>query len=156
MRKIRGFKLGHGLLKGFKRVLRQKTRASGYQRLAQPICGNKAMSVICKWGRKAKELCSTKRGSRYIRVGNDPVDAKPGGVPKGHLAVYVGEKDDDTHRFLVPVVYFNHPLFAELLKEAEKEYGFDHPGRITLPCRISDFQSVRMKIAAGENCRRRS
>nr|GMC84528.1 auxin-responsive protein SAUR36-like [Ipomoea batatas] len=39
------------------------------------------------------------------------------------MAVYVGQKDGDFKRILVPVMYFNHPLFGELLREAENEFG---------------------------------
>ncbi|KAI7988246.1 Auxin-responsive protein SAUR36 [Camellia lanceoleosa] len=77
------------------------------------------------------------------------------GVPKGHLAVYVGEKEDDTHRYLVPVIYINHPLFGKLLEEAVNEYGFDHSGGIQIPCRISEFENVRTRIAAAGAADRR-
>lgn len=90
-----------------------------------------------------------------MRVGQAPEEAKPVVVPKGHMAVYVGESDDDTQRYLVPVIYFNHPLFGELLKEAEKIYGFNHPGRIVIPCGVSEFEKVQMRIAAGDHCQRR-
>ncbi|KAH0648716.1 hypothetical protein KY285_033964 [Solanum tuberosum] len=76
-------------------------------------------------------------------------------VPKGHLAVYVGEQEDDTCRVVVPVIYFNHPLFTELLREAEMVYGYNYPGRIQIPCRISEFENVKSRIAAtvgGGNC----
>lgn len=77
-------------------------------------------------------------------------------VPKGHLAVYVGDSDDDdTHRYVVPVIYFNHPLFGDLLQEAEKVYGFNHPGGITIPCGVSEFESVQTQIAAGSRLHRR-
>lgn len=70
-------------------------------------------------------------------------------MPKGHLAVYVGEEDGEWQRVVVPAVYFNHPLFGGLLREAEKEYGFHQPpGGLTIPCRISEFESVRTRIAA--------
>ncbi|KAK8493047.1 hypothetical protein V6N13_046189 [Hibiscus sabdariffa] len=46
-------------------------------------------------------------------------------VPKGCLAIKVGSEGEEQQRFVVPVMYFNHPLFMQLLKEAEKEYGFD-------------------------------
>ncbi|GJX42393.1 auxin-responsive protein SAUR32 [Tanacetum coccineum] len=49
-------------------------------------------------------------------------------VPKGCLAVKVGQGDDQ-QRFVVPVTYFNHPLFMQLLKEAEKEFGFAQKGK---------------------------
>jgi hypothetical protein len=35
---------------------------------------------------------------------------------------------------LVPVIYFNHPLFGELLREAEEEFRHQHQGGITIPC----------------------
>lgn len=78
--------------------------------------------------------------------------------PKGHLPVYVGRKDvDPPRRVLVPVIYFNHPLFGELLRGAEEEFDFRHPGGITIPCPISDFESVRTRVAAasGVRCRHR-
>ncbi|KAK1326066.1 hypothetical protein QJS10_CPA01g02706 [Acorus calamus] len=78
-------------------------------------------------------------------------------VPKGYMAVYVGWKgaEDRPSRFLVPVMYFNDPLFGGLLKEAEEEFGYDHPGGITIPCRISEFESVRGRIAAARGFSRR-
>ncbi|XP_031498271.1 auxin-responsive protein SAUR27-like [Nymphaea colorata] len=69
-----------------------------------------------------------------------------GDVPKGHLAVYVGVKDPE-HRFLVPIIYINHPFFRRLLKVTEEEYGFDQKGGITIPCGVSDFESVKRSIA---------
>ncbi|MQL81304.1 hypothetical protein Taro_013766 [Colocasia esculenta] len=82
--------------------------------------------------------------------------AKP--PPKGHLVVYVGRKGvDPLYRVPVPVVYFNHPLFGELLRQAEREFGFHQPGGITIPCPLSDFESVRTRVAAdaGVSCRHR-
>ncbi|CAH8273765.1 unnamed protein product [Arabidopsis lyrata] len=54
-------------------------------------------------------------------------------VPKGYLAVYVGEQK--MKRFVVPVSYLNQPSFQDLLRKAEEEFGFDHPmGGLTIPC----------------------
>ncbi|WRX14835.1 Small auxin-up RNA - like 10 [Theobroma cacao] len=59
-------------------------------------------------------------------------------VRKGHIAVYVGEKQ--TKRFVVPVSVVNHPSFRDLLKRAEEEFGFNHPmGRLTIPCKEDVF-----------------
>ncbi|CAD5170917.1 unnamed protein product [Musa acuminata subsp. malaccensis] len=59
--------------------------------------------------------------------------------------------------YLVPVVYFNHPLLRELLREAEVEFGFHHPGGITIPCAAAEFDRVRTRIAdAGKKLHRRS
>ncbi|XP_057456518.1 auxin-induced protein 15A-like [Lotus japonicus] len=61
-------------------------------------------------------------------------------VPKGYLAVYVGEKQK---RCVVPISYLNQPLFQDLLNQAEEEFGYDHPmGGLTIPCREDVFQHV--------------
>ncbi|KAL0422846.1 UNVERIFIED_CONTAM: Auxin-induced protein 6B [Sesamum latifolium] len=61
-------------------------------------------------------------------------------VPKGHLAVYVGKCH---RRFVVPISYLNHPLFQELLRWAEEEFGYDHPtGGLTIPCTEDYFLSL--------------
>ena len=58
-------------------------------------------------------------------------------VPKGHLAVYVGEK---MRRFMIPVSFLNEPLFQELLSQAEEEFGYCHPtGGLTIPCKEDVF-----------------
>ncbi|CAN0884833.1 Auxin-responsive protein SAUR32 [Linum grandiflorum] len=43
-------------------------------------------------------------------------------------------------------MYFNHPLFLELLKGAEEEYGFEHKGAITIPCHVEEFIQVQRII----------
>ncbi|KAK6155515.1 hypothetical protein DH2020_009763 [Rehmannia glutinosa] len=63
-------------------------------------------------------------------------------IPKGCLAVTVGQGDEQ-RRFVIPVVYVNHPLFTQLLKEAEEEYGFDQKGPINIPCHVEEFCHVR-------------
>lgn len=67
-------------------------------------------------------------------------------VPKGCVAVYVGSEGEKPQRFVIPVVYVNHPLFEKFLKEAEEEYGFEQKGTITIPCHVSDFQYVQCLI----------
>ncbi|GMI85859.1 SMALL AUXIN UPREGULATED RNA 32 [Hibiscus trionum] len=67
-------------------------------------------------------------------------------VPKGCLAIKVGSHGEEQQRFVVPVMYFNHPLFIQLLKEAEEEYGFDQKGTITIPCHVEQFRNVRCLI----------
>ncbi|KAL4339956.1 hypothetical protein GQ457_08G022250 [Hibiscus cannabinus] len=64
-------------------------------------------------------------------------------VPKGCLAIKVGSHGEEQQRFVVPVFYFNHPLFIQLLKEAEEEYGFDQKGTITIPCHVEQFRNVQ-------------
>lgn len=66
-------------------------------------------------------------------------------IPKGCLAIKVGQGDKQ-QRFVVPVFYVNHPLFIQLLKQAEEEYGFDQKGTITLPCSVEVFRYVQGMI----------
>ncbi|OVA04751.1 Auxin-induced protein [Macleaya cordata] len=63
-------------------------------------------------------------------------------IPKGCLAIMVGQGEEQ-QRFVVPVLYFNHPLFMQLLKEAEEEFGFDQKGTITIPCHVEEFRQVQ-------------
>ncbi|XP_010246399.1 PREDICTED: auxin-induced protein 15A-like [Nelumbo nucifera] len=62
-------------------------------------------------------------------------------VPRGHFAVYVGEKQ--AKRFVVPISFLKHPLFQDLLSRAEEEFGFDHGmGGLTIPCDEDAFISL--------------
>ncbi|OAY37295.1 auxin-responsive protein SAUR20 [Manihot esculenta] len=68
-------------------------------------------------------------------------------VPKGHVAVYVGEFQ--WKRFIVPISYLNHPCFQDLLNQAEEEFGFNHPmGAITIPCKEDEFIDLTSRFLA--------
>ncbi|GAB2291738.1 hypothetical protein Dimus_025987 [Dionaea muscipula] len=90
---------------------------------------------------KAKGIIRQK--SHYFLRGTFPINptANAVDVPKGHLAVYVGL--EYKNRFVVPIAYLKHPMFKDLLKVAEEEYGFNHPmGGLTLPCSEKTFLDV--------------
>ncbi|CAI0376950.1 unnamed protein product [Linum tenue] len=62
-------------------------------------------------------------------------------VPKGHIAVYVGQVE--RKRFIVPISFLSNPLFLELLQLAEEEFGYNPPqGALTIPCHEHDFIAV--------------
>lgn len=61
----------------------------------------------------------------------------PPDVPKGYLAVYVGE---ELRRFIIPTSYLSHQLFKVLLEKAAEEFGFEHHGALTIPCEIETFK----------------
>ncbi|CAJ2633855.1 unnamed protein product [Trifolium pratense] len=66
------------------------------------------------------------------------------GVPKGYLAVYVGEK---MKRFVIPISYLNQISFQDLLSQTEEQFGFDHPmGGITIPCREDVFLEITSSL----------
>ncbi|KAF7841119.1 Auxin-induced protein X10A [Senna tora] len=65
-------------------------------------------------------------------------------VPKGYVAVYVGEK---MKRFVIPISYLNQSSFQELLNQAEEEFGFDHPtGGLTIPCKEDVFLDIASRL----------
>ncbi|XP_073271100.1 auxin-responsive protein SAUR36-like [Primulina huaijiensis] len=152
MGRIRGFLFKHRVVTILRRVCRHHRCRVDHQeacRVKEPI--SRLISWTHRLGRKlSKATKKLDRGRGYARVQQDPVPA-----PKGHLAVYVGQKDGEFQRILVPVVYFNHPLFGDLLRESEKEYGFDHPGGITIPCRLSEFEQIQTRIKTVQ-CTRKS
>ncbi|KAL0709681.1 hypothetical protein Bca4012_016659 [Brassica carinata] len=62
-------------------------------------------------------------------------------VPKGFLAVYVGESQKK--RYVVPISYLSQPSFQALLNKSEEEFGFQHPmGGLTIPCPEDTFINV--------------
>ncbi|KAI3722104.1 hypothetical protein L2E82_33131 [Cichorium intybus] len=68
-------------------------------------------------------------------------------VPKGHLAVYVGETQK--RRFVVPISYLDQPLFQVLLRQSEEEFGFDHPmGGLTISCNEDEFVKLTTQLKA--------
>ncbi|OIT22613.1 auxin-responsive protein saur32 [Nicotiana attenuata] len=62
-------------------------------------------------------------------------------IPRGCVTVLVGQGEEQ-QKFVIPVMHINHPLFIQLLKEAEKEYGFHHNGPINIPCHVEEFRYV--------------
>lgn len=156
MGKMKGFRIKKHLLRFSNMIYRRPRSDSGYRRLAVDApssCRSKTLSKVLAWGRqlstKTRRLCS----SGYVPVGREPMQEAVT-VPKGHLAVYVGQNDGDSRRVLVPVIYFNHPLFGELLRGVEEEYGFNQQGGLTIPCGLSEFERVKTRIAAGCGGRR--
>ncbi|KAK7312282.1 hypothetical protein VNO77_36039 [Canavalia gladiata] len=66
-------------------------------------------------------------------------------IPKGYLAVYVGE--NEKKRFVIPISYLNQPSIQDLLSQAEQEFGFDHPmGGLTIPCREDFFLDITSRL----------
>ncbi|KAF2605725.1 hypothetical protein F2Q70_00025621 [Brassica cretica] len=69
----------------------------------------------------AKKHCSDEYGS----------DRVPKDVKEGHFAVIaVDGYHEPTQRFVVPLMFLEHPMFRKLLERAEEEYGFYHDGAL--------------------------
>ncbi|RWW25854.1 hypothetical protein GW17_00009781 [Ensete ventricosum] len=144
-----GFRLGRRLVRTWRRVFRLEGGgyllgpgpSSAISNARRQIERSAVATRLFDWGRSLSR--------RLRRRGEDrgPLPEEAWGrPPKGHLAVYVG--GGQPRRYVVPVIYFNHPLFGELLRESEEEFGFHHPGGITIPCPAAKFERVRTRIAA--------
>ncbi|OVA12842.1 Auxin-induced protein [Macleaya cordata] len=78
------------------------------------------------------------------KQGYNDEEGLPVDVPKGHFAVYVGEKRS---RFIVPISFLTHPEFQILLQRAEEEFGFDHDMGLTIPCEEVIFRSLTSMLS---------
>ncbi|XP_021738768.1 auxin-induced protein X15-like [Chenopodium quinoa] len=67
-------------------------------------------------------------------------------VPKGHIAVYVG--DEEMKRHVVPLSFLRHPSFLDLLHRAEEEFEYNHPmGGLTIPCSEQIFNDLTARLS---------
>ncbi|ERN01191.1 auxin-responsive protein SAUR36 [Amborella trichopoda] len=168
MGQTRGFRIGRKLVQLWNSACESKNQTPRYTRLNpsnhSSCCynnHNRRHTWVTTLKRKLKKnplkMDSSKMGKtllsgfvkREIREEGSVCKGKT--IPKGYLVVYAGQRDDD-HRFLVPVVYCNHPLFGKLLEEAEEEYGYNSSGGLIIPCGVPEFECVKTKIAS-ESCR---
>ncbi|XP_047943745.1 auxin-responsive protein SAUR71-like [Salvia hispanica] len=69
-----------------------------------------------------------------------------GGVPEGHLPVYVG---DEMERFVVSAELLNHPIFVMLLNKSAQEYGYEQKGVLRIPCHVFTFERVLEALRIG-------
>lgn len=70
-------------------------------------------------------------------------DCVPKDVKEGHFAVIaVDGYHEPTQRFVIPLMFLEHPMFRKLLERAEEEYGFDHDGALMVPCRPSHLRMI--------------
>ncbi|WOL03375.1 auxin-responsive protein SAUR71-like [Canna indica] len=64
-----------------------------------------------------------------------------GMVRRGYVPMLVGKKGKE-ERFVVHTKLFKHPYFVVLLEMAEREFGYNHPGVLRIPCDAEQFRSV--------------
>ena len=69
----------------------------------------------------------------------------PADVPRGHLAVTVGEAK---RRFVIRADYLNHPLIQQLLDQHE-DYGFNKSGPLAIPCDEFLFKDIIQALRDG-------
>ncbi|KAF5774031.1 putative small auxin-up RNA [Helianthus annuus] len=85
--------------------------------------------------------------SRFSHRSRTPKSRRSGGVPEGHLPVYVG---DEMERFIVSADLLNHPIFINLLNKSAQEYGYEQKGVLRIPCHVLVFERVLEAMRLGE------
>lgn len=89
-------------------------------------------------------LLGRKSNSNYTEQTHEEVcdsTPVPEDVKEGHFAV-IAVKGEKSKRFVVNLSYLTHPMFLRLLEQAAEEYGFDHEGALTVPCRPSELEKI--------------
>ncbi|CAN1785229.1 Indole-3-acetic acid-induced protein ARG7 [Linum perenne] len=117
--------------------------------MAIGLPGNLAKQILRRTGSGSSKSSSSRFQDILRRTGSGSSRSSSSrfqDVPKGFLAVYVGESQKK--RFVVPLSYLSQPLFQDLLSMAEEEFGFDHPmGGLTIPCSEEIFASVTSSLS---------
>jgi|UniRef100_A0A2N9I1J9 SAUR family protein len=105
--------------------------------------------ILKKWRKQANSSKTTSNSSsksikflkRTLSLSDYSIrgDTSSNVVPKGYLAVCVGE---ELKRFVIPTEYLGHPAFHILLREAEEEFGFQQTGVLRIPCEVCVFENI--------------
>jgi len=99
--------------------------------------------MLKKWKKLAvAPKSNSKKSIKFLKRTlsfSDTTNALSGDVPKGFLAVSVGE---EMKRFVIPTEYLSHRAFTALLREAEEEFGFHQEGVLRIPCEVAVFESI--------------
>lgn len=112
-------------------------------------------ALLKKWQKTGKQVkpCA---GCEHYRQYWGFWTSIPKDVPKGHLAVYVGE---NYKRFVIKISLLQHPVFKALLDQAKDKYGFTTPSKLHIPCAeaiflhvIQSAQYSHNKGRAASNC----
>lgn len=99
-----------------------------------------------------RRLSKVGDSSQYCLLRSQSRAAQPlrkrssGGVPEGHLPVYVGE---EMERFVVSAELLNHPIFVMLLNKSAQEYGYEQQGVLRIPCHVFIFERVLEALRIG-------
>lgn len=105
----------------------------------------KLMRRLSKVG-DSSQYCLLRSQSTAARRPSESMRKRSGGVPEGHLPVYVGE---EMERFIVSAELLNHPIFVMLLNKSAQEYGYEQQGVLRIPCHVFLFERVLETLRIG-------
>lgn len=96
-----------------------------------------------------RDICNIvklNRLQRRWRLARGGEKKPPQDVPRGHLAVVVGEA---RRRFVVRTDFLNHPVLRQLLDQAYEEYGYASTGPLAIPCDEFLFEDIVHSLRGG-------
>ncbi|KAK7272177.1 hypothetical protein RJT34_28614 [Clitoria ternatea] len=80
---------------------------------------------------------------KRLLMGRNREGYVPEDVKEGHFAVIAeGGDHHEQKRFVLPISCLTNPNFLRLLEQAAEEYGFDHEGALTIPCRPTELETI--------------
>ncbi|MQM15856.1 hypothetical protein Taro_048807 [Colocasia esculenta] len=90
-------------------------------------------------------------GARSFRSSGCQQDEEEGRhhrLPHGHIWVCVGR--DTSRRFNVDANFLNHPLFEDLLRLSEDEFGHSYDGALRIACDADLFLHLVDLLSSGD------
>ncbi|KAK6916796.1 Small auxin-up RNA [Dillenia turbinata] len=109
------------------------------------ISGKKLIKMARKWQTKAASGRKSISLSRKDSSQNLDERSPSSEVSEGHFVVYTS----DQRRFVIPLLYLNNEIFAELLNMSEEEFGLPRDGPIILPCDATFMKYILLMIRRG-------
>ncbi|GJN26449.1 hypothetical protein PR202_gb14378 [Eleusine coracana subsp. coracana] len=136
-----------------------RRRAPGLERRLVAVVSVCTTCVDMNWRRKSSAIGCRKQEMRERLIVPSSATGGEGGkptcVPRGCVAVLVGEEDDAAERVVVEVRALGQPCVRALLDMAEREFGYDQKGVLRIPCAADEFRRAVAADDRGHHQRRR-
>ncbi|XP_018449861.2 auxin-responsive protein SAUR71, partial [Raphanus sativus] len=80
-----------------------------------------------------------KHGKKLLCCGAKSFSQRASLPEEGRVRVYVGNDRDTQCKLEMDADFLTHPLFEELLRFSEEEFGYSYDGALRIACEINVF-----------------